>query len=71
VTTTIEIDLNVRVGTNWTYAEYEDVDGPLPSVGDTVHVIESESGLRGEATVATLDRHKELVYLDVNWTSLR
>jgi hypothetical protein len=69
VTTRIEIDLNVRVRGNGTYAGFEDVVGPL-AVGDEVEVYESESGLLGKGRVAEIDTVGELVYLSVDWATL-
>lgn len=69
----IEIDLNVRTAGNGTYAGFADVRGDATalSVGDAVTVVEPESGLRGEATVRSLDANKRIVYLDVAWTGMR
>lgn len=68
--TEIEIDLNVRVRGNWTFVGFEDVSGALPSVGDSVRVHESESGLKGAAIVTAIDREREILYLAVNWREL-
>ena len=66
----IEIDLNVRVKGNLTYAGFENVTGALPAVGTRVKVYESESELSGYATVASLDHKRKIIYLDVDWTLL-
>lgn len=68
--TRVRIDLNVRVRGNGTYAGLEDVDGPL-AVGDVVQVFEPESGLEGEGCVTEVDQETHLVYLTVDWESLR
>jgi hypothetical protein len=44
--TRVQIDLNVRVRGNATYAGFEDVTGPL-AVDQVVEVFEPESGLAG------------------------
>lgn len=59
----IEVDLNVRVRGNQTFAGFEDVqpgtvtyarascaDGPV-SIGDAVHVVEPSDGIIGDAIV--------------------
>lgn len=69
MSTRVEIDPNVRVRGQLTYAGFEDVTGPL-SVGQTVEVFESESGLVGEGRVVEIDTATQLVYLGVNWGSL-
>ena len=68
--TRVEIDLNVRVRGNGTYAGFEDVQGPL-AVGMDVEVYESESGLTGPGRVTEIDAAKELVFLSVEWGALR
>lgn len=68
--TRIEIDPNVRVHGNDTRAGLEDVEGSL-AVGLVVEVYESESGLVGTGCVTEIDSTKGLVYLSVDWSSLR
>lgn len=68
--TRIAIDPNIRVRGNGTYAGFEDADGPLV-VGDIVEVFEPESGLAGQGNVADVDNERELVYLSVEWASLK
>jgi hypothetical protein len=68
--TRIAIDLNVRVRGNLTYSGYEDIDGDLPSDG-AVEVYEPESGLIGLGRVVERDDERRLVYLAVDWSSLR
>lgn len=67
--TVVEIDLNIRVRGNQTFAGLEDVTGPL-AVGGEVTVRESESGLVGSGTVTDVDAGRRLVYLAVDWASL-
>ena len=70
----IEIDPNVRIGKNLTYAGFEDITGARPSDlprGTEVAVFESESGLHGTAEVAGRDIWRHLIYLKVDWRSLR
>jgi hypothetical protein len=67
--TRVEIDLNVRVRGNGSYAGFEDAAGPLV-VGADVEVFESESGLVGTGRVAEIDPAQELVYLSVDWASM-
>src|SRR5437016_2086023 len=68
--TRVEIDLNVRVRGNDTFVSFEDVSGPI-AVGESVEVYESESGVSGEGKVTEIDGDRELVYLSVDWSSLR
>lgn len=68
--TRVEIDPNVRVRGQLTYAGLEDVRGPL-AVGQTVEVYESESDLVGEGRVVEIDLATRLVYLGVDWGALR
>ncbi len=65
----IDIDPNVRVHGNDTYAGFEDVVGPL-SVGSEVAVRESEVGLLGIGWITEIDVQRELVYLSVDWAQL-
>jgi hypothetical protein len=65
----VEIDLNVRVRGDQTYAGLEDVQGNI-SVGDMVWVHESESHVIGSARVEEIDQIRELVFLSVDWASL-
>jgi hypothetical protein len=67
--TAIEIDLNVRVRGNETFARFEEAEGDL-AVGERVQVYESESGLVGEGRVTEIDPVAGLVYLSVDWPSL-
>jgi hypothetical protein len=65
----IEIDLNVRVRGDKTYAGMEDVQGQI-DVGDEVYVHESESRVIGSARVLEIDSARQLVFLSVDWASL-
>jgi len=74
----IAIDPNVRVRGNGTYAGFEDVQWALTGlqvdglqVGDAVEVFERESDLTGEGRVTEIDGAKSLVYLSVDWSTLR
>jgi hypothetical protein len=70
----VEINPNIRAGANGTVACFEDIYGLNPAgmhPGDKVRVLEPKSGLEGTATVSWLDFEKELVYLRVDWPSLR
>lgn len=67
--TRIEIDPNVRVRGNGTYAGFEDVTGDLV-MGDGVEVFESESGLHGTARITEIDVQRQLVYLSLEWSQL-
>lgn len=71
MTTRIAIDPNVRVADNHTYAGFEDIEtgGPV-EVGMRVYVVELESNLVGHATVVDIDTANQLIYLDVDWSSL-
>lgn len=68
--TRIAIDPNVRVRGNLTYAGFEDVYGDLPLDGQ-VEVFEPEAGICGSALVVEVDTVNSLIYLDVDWSSLR
>jgi hypothetical protein len=70
VKTRIEIDPNVRVRGQLTFAGFEDVYGPL-RLGQTVEVYEPESNLVGEGRVVEIDIARQLVILGVDWASLR
>lgn len=70
MTTRVEIDLNVRVRGNETYAGLEHVHGPI-EVGQDVLAWESEDDIVGHATVTDIDMRRRLVYLAVDWRSLR
>ncbi|WP_409330378.1 hypothetical protein [Trujillonella humicola] len=70
----IEIDLNVRVRGSGTYAGFEDVVDAAPTdlqPGDEVEVFESEADLVGRGHVTAIDVERQLVYLSVDWASLR
>jgi hypothetical protein len=68
--TRVEIDLNVRVRGNDTFVGFGDVSGPI-AIGESVEVFESESGVSGEGRVTEIDGDRELVYLSVDWSSLK
>jgi hypothetical protein len=70
VKTRIEIDPNVRVRGQLTFAGLEDVYGPL-RLGQTVEVFEPEGDIVGEGRVVEIDIARQLVILGVNWASLR
>ena len=67
----IEFDPNIRISskkypeTN-TYVGYENVPGPI-SVGDTVFLVESESGLYGTGLVLGYSDKKEIFYIKAYW----
>ena len=68
--TRVEIDPNVRVRGNQTRSGFKYVHGPI-GIGDEVEVFESEAGIKGVGTVTDIDYAKELVYLAVDWASLK
>jgi len=68
VKTQVEIDPNVRVRGQLTYARLGDVKGPL-AVGQTVEVVEPESDLVGVGRVVEIDAVHSFVYLGVDWAS--
>jgi hypothetical protein len=68
--TKVLIDPNVRFMGNATYAGFEDVFGPIES-GQTVDVLEPESGLSGTGIVLEVNQGAQMVALQVDWTSLR
>lgn len=72
MTPRITIDPNVRVDHNRTYAGFEDVEGgETVNLGMTVEVVEPEANLVGRATVTDVDAERELIYLEVDWPSLK
>lgn len=74
MSTEIVIDPNVRVEGNRTYAGFEDVVGGFVSdlrPGDHVTVVEEETDVVGDATVYNVDVGRQLIYLSVEWKSLR
>lgn len=68
--TRVEIDLNVRVRGNGTFVGFDDVSGPV-AVGESVEVYESESGVAGDGRVTEIDGDRELIFLSVDWASLK
>lgn len=72
VTHAVTIDINVRLGGSATYCGYEDIaDGVQLHRGERVWVMGDETDLVGWGTVTSLDAQKRLVYLDVDWPSMR
>ena len=74
MTVEIIIDPNVRTTGNRTYAGFEDVRGGFVddlSPGDAVTVVEEESDVVGEAIIDQVNHHNHLIYLQVEWSSLR
>ena len=69
--TEILIDPNVRVAGNETFSGFEDVIGELPTVGTRVQVREPESNIVGDGVVTRVDDGDRLIYLAVEWSSLR
>ncbi len=67
----IEIDLNVRVRNDETFSAFRHIHGAVPSEGDLVDVIEPECGLGGSAVVTEVNYVKGIIYLAVEWASLR
>lgn len=69
----VKIDLNVRVAGHLTYAGFEDVvpEGATVSLGERVLAWEPECGMVADATVHAIDDEAQIVYLDVDWQSLR
>lgn len=70
MTSRIAIDPNVRVRGNETYAGFEDVEGVV-GVDDDVEVWEPEIGLTGLGRITDIDADRRLIYLAVDWASLR
>lgn len=68
--TEIMIDPNVRVAGDLTFSGFEDVLGPMPTVGQTVLAREPEANLVATGVVTRVDRADELVYIAVNWSEL-
>lgn len=66
----IQIDLNRRAADGTTVTDLQDAERPADlNVGDTVTVFEPEDGIRGFATVQSVDRDAEQIYLNVDWQS--
>jgi len=68
--TRIAVDLNVRVRGDLTYSGLEDLEGDLPLDG-MVEVYEPESDIVGVGRVVDIDEDARLIYLAVDWASLR
>jgi hypothetical protein len=68
--TRVAIDLNIRIRGNGTYTGLEDVDG-LAVAGEPVEVYEPESGVSGIGCITEVDAVKRIVFLQVNWASLK
>lgn len=68
--TTVNIDPNVRVRGNQTFAGFEDADASVRPY-EWVDVVEPESGARGAAMVTEVDEDKRLIYLSVIWVGFR
>jgi hypothetical protein len=70
----IAIDPNVRIGADLTYSGFEDISGAaaddIPR-GTAVEVYEAESGACGPGVIAGRDFARRLVYVRVDWASLR
>jgi hypothetical protein len=66
----ILIDPNVRVRDNQTFVSMKQVQGVVVT-GASVEVYEEETGAVGAASVTEVDSTRGLVYLAVDWPSLR
>lgn len=67
----VEIDLNIRVRGNQTYADYNAVTAKRRLIlGELVEVYVPETELIGQAEVTELDDDAELVYLKVDWAGI-
>ncbi|MHA7176941.1 hypothetical protein ACX80D_09815 [Arthrobacter sp. Sr24] len=71
MTVVVTIDPNVRVNGNKTYAAFEDVRGGDAHINDHVRVQVDETDLVGNGVVSSLDWESRLVYLEVDWSSIR
>lgn len=72
MTVRVRIDPNVRVRGNMTYADVDDdVFGGDARIGHEVEVFEEEAGIVGRGRICEIDRQTNLVYLWVNWASLK
>ena len=70
--TRLRIDPNVRLGKAATYVGFEDVlTVEVPRCGETVQVVEPDSGLSGLASVARVDTERKLIYLNIDWSKLK
>ena len=68
--TEIMIDPNVRVAGGLTFSGFEDVRGPMPSVGQSVLVREPEANLVATGIVDHVDYQDSLIFVAVNWETL-
>ncbi|OZC84491.1 hypothetical protein CH282_15250 [Rhodococcus sp. 06-418-1B] len=71
---TLAIDPNVRVEANETYAGFEDLlDGSMADLSPGAHVVvrEPESNLVGDGTVSSVDYLRQLIYISIDWKTLR
>lgn len=71
VKTRIAIDPNIRVRGNATFAGFEDVQGSPVHLGAIVEVFEPESGIVGIGEVVEIDEDRKLIFLAVDWASLK
>lgn len=71
MTVIVDIDPNVRVRHNWTYASFGDIHGGAAHVDDIVHVHVEETDLHGVGRIVDVDWDKKLIYLEVDWASIR
>lgn len=68
----VEVDFNVRSGDGWVRTRLNKVSPQQdPDTGSFIWAIERHEGLRGLATVAKVDHDRGLLYLDVDWDSVR
>lgn len=66
----VEIDYNRRTPGNLTRAHFEDCDR-IPVADENVTVHQPEDGTEGNAVVVAIDEDHRMVYLVVDWASLR
>jgi hypothetical protein len=65
----IEVDLNSRGRDGYTFSRLSRASGPV-AVGDTVTVFEPDDYVAAPARVVRVDRERDFVFLDVDWSSL-
>lgn len=66
----VRIDPNIRVCGGQTIAEPGDISGEVV-LGCPVWVYEPEAGVIGEGVAVSFDEDKQLLFIDVDWPSLR
>lgn len=68
--TSAEIDINTRKRGNGSFTAFEDIDGPV-AIGATIQVFDPNANVEGRAVVTEINAEHGIVFLSVDWSSLR